>query len=552
MNLNEGKTLTHQSGSITSPSPLVAIVGGGPVGLSMSLLLSRHGIPSVLFERSASTTDHPKARGVWPRSMELFRIWGIDKPVRDRGLPNNAGGFAFVRSIAGREFGRTPPQPNRNDSPVLRCTVAQDAVEDELLAAARRAEIGQLLYATEFLEHREIPDGVELRSRDLKTGQEKRWAVKYLVAADGAGSGVREALGIAMEGSPVFATMCNDFLQMDLSHIESTQHVSGYRVSPDLPGVPTATVLNTNAHDRWLTISRIGGVGEGSSARPWSQEEVIHNARAHTGLPGLEVKIINRSIWRASRQVAAHYRKGRVFLAGDAAHRFPPTGGFGMNTGIQDAHNLAWKLALVLKGHAGASLLESYDSERRPIGHANADFSMGNTARFGQMEAAFASGNQDRIDFWIRDSVHHNHNDGLGLGFSYDEGALIPDGTVKQAQRTRWYDPSDRPGGRFPHLWLDLSRARSTIDLFDRDFVLMTGPKAPQWHEAAAALSQRTALSIRSFELERVDPRDGLEMGLRGAVLVRPDGHVAWRMPYLPDDPLDSLGSALKRILARE
>ena len=526
----------------------VFIVGGGPIGLSMALLLDRFGIPFVLVERNASTTDHPKARGTWSRTMELFRQWGIEDAVRKRGLPNGATGFAFVETIAGREYGRVPREPDLGHTPAWKCTAPQDVVEEEILEKVKHTRIGKILFSTEFVGYEQDEHGVDVVVRDLTTGAETHYSAQYLIGADGAGSSVRRASGIAMEGPGSLATMCNDYWHADLSHIKSAGEVGGYRLGPLPDGRPGASVLNTNGRDKWLSISRIGQENS-VDAKPWTDEEVIRNARAHVGIPNLDVTIINRSVWRVSKQIAVRYAAGRVFLVGDSAHRFPPTGGFGMNTGIQDAHNLAWKLCMVLSGKASARLLDTYDAERRPIGQANADFSFGNTQRFQQLEAAFRSGNVDHISFWVKDATNHQHSMGLGLGFSYDEGALIPDGTVKPKLRSRVYEPSDRPGGRFPHLWLDLSRQHSTLDLFDKNFVLVIGPKGDGWAEAAQSVSSELGIPVDTYQLESADSRDGLEMGQRGAVLVRPDGHVAWRVPYVPQDPSASLASALSRIL---
>jgi 2-polyprenyl-6-methoxyphenol hydroxylase-like FAD-dependent oxidoreductase len=528
--------------------PVVGIVGGGPVGLSLSLQLGRLGIRSVLVEQNASITTHPKARGVWARTMELFRLWGIEKNVRRQGLQANAIGVAFVETISGREFGRAIQDPEMvPPTPAGNCNVAQDIVEEELLAAIRQISLCQVFYSHELIEHREVEDGVEMTARDLLSGETKHWRVDYLVAADGANSKLRDELGIEMVGPGVFMTATNYYWQGDLSHIESVRQVAGYRVATGIPGVPIGIVLNTNGKDRWL----MGAPVEGEDSRPLADEDVVKLARAYAGIPNLDVKVINNSIFRASRQVAASYSKGRVFLVGDAAHRFPPTGGFGMNTGIQDAHNLAWKLAMVLRGKAGEDLLDTYDSERRPIGNANADFAMGNMGRFRATTEALRSGNRDRIEFWLKDTRHHVNSHGLGLGFSYDEGAVIPDGTVKPVVPPGRYEPSDRPGRRFPHMWLDLSRQRSTIDLFERNFAVLHGAASREWAEAAKQAGETLGIEVDSFELATVDPRDGLEMGTRGVVLIRPDGHVAWRMHYLPTDPAASLTAALATVLCR-
>lgn len=535
----------------TPPGPAVFIVGAGPTGLAMALLMDRFGVPFVVVERNAGLTEHPRARGTWVRTMELFRQWGIERAVKARGLPEDANGFAFVESITGHEYGRVPREIDYGQTPAWKCTVSQDVVEEELYRVVRESKLGRVCFGTEFLRHEETGDGLVATTRDVATGQETRWSARYLVAADGAGSGLRRQLDIAMTGPSSLAVMNNDYWQGDLSHVPSVRQVGVFRILPTDAGVTPASVLNTNGADRWLTVTK---VGDGADATPpqRSDAEVVRLARAHSGIAILDVRIINRSVWRVSKQVAARYARGRAFLVGDAAHRFPPTGGYGMNTGIQDAHNLAWKLALVLRGQAGEALLDTYDQERRPIGQANADFSHGNTVRFMKMEEAFRSRNPQAVDFWIKDVVHHSHSIGLGLGFSYDEGAIVPDGTAPRGLTLARYDPSDRPGGRFPHLWLDLARQHSTLDLFDRDFVIVHGPKSADWQAAARDVAQSLGVAVRTHELESVDPRDGLDMSLHGAVLVRPDGHVAWRMPWVPADPAASLAAALNQILRRD
>lgn len=543
--------MTPIQGDSSQYRAAVFIVGAGPTGLATALLMDRFEIPFVVVEKSSGLTDHPRARGTWVRTMELFRQWGIDRAVRARGLPDDANGFAFVESIAGHEYGRVPREIDHGQTPAWKCTVSQDAVEEELMHVVARSKWGRVLFGTEFLRYEEEGCGVSVFLRNVSTGAEARWRADYLVAADGAGSGLRSQMDIAMTGPASLAVMNNDYWRGDLSHIPSVRQIGVFRTLPKDPAVPSAGVLNTNGADRWLTVTK---VGEGHEATPpqRSDEEVVRIARAHAGIPNLDVKIINRSIWRVSKQVAARYSRGRAFLVGDAAHRFPPTGGYGMNTGIQDAHNLAWKLALVLRGQAGESLLDTYDVERRPVAQANANFSHGNTVRFMKLEEAFNSGNLQAINFWIKDVVHHSHSIGLGLGFSYDEGAVIPDGTAPRGLTLGRYDPTDRPGARFPHLWLDLTRQKSTLDLFDRAFTVVYGPRSADWATASRDVARSLGMPIESYQMDTVDSRDGLDMSLHGAVLVRPDGHVAWRMPWIPQDPAASLAQALSVILRRD
>jgi 2-polyprenyl-6-methoxyphenol hydroxylase-like FAD-dependent oxidoreductase len=528
----------------------VLIVGGGPVGLTMALLLDRFGISFAVLEKGSTTTDHPKARGCDIRTMELFRQWGIADAIIARGLPPGSDVFAFVDTIAGHEFGRTTPELNIGQSSAWRCLASQDVVEEALFAAVSGSRHGGVHYHQEFVHHEATADSVQATVRDLRSGDAHGWQCDFLIGADGAGSSVRRQAGIEMRGPSTLAVMANEYWSADLSALPRIAQTAAYRIRPKEPGEAIWTVLNTNGRDRWLSAGQVG-TEKDERELPRTDEEVVRLARRQTGLPDLDVKVINRSIWRLSRQVAANFRAGRVFLIGDAAHRFPPNGGFGMNSGIADAHNLAWKLRLVVDGQAGPALLDSYDVERRPVAESNADFSLGNQKRFLQTDAALRADNRDQIEFWIRDTENHLHSSGQSLGYGYEQGALVPDGTVRQPLNSRHYWPSDRPGGRFPHFWLDLARTQTSLDWFDRDFVLVAGPQAQDWLEAAAAVVGKTDLAIQTRQLDEPHERDGLGLGLRGAVLVRPDGFVAWRMPWLPADPVAELGAAVRKILCR-
>lgn len=526
----------------------VVIVGGGPVGLSMAILLQRFGVEFVLLERSPTTTDHPKARGTYTRTMEIFRQWGIDGLMKRHALPDGSDFFTFCESMTGHEWGRTVPEPNVGHSPCWKIIQSQDTVEIELLDHARKSQVGRILYGHEFLQYEEGEGGIAVSSRQVDSGETRTWQAQYLIAADGATSSVRRQAGIQMQGPASLAVMANEYWQADLSQVRDAALCAGWRVYAKDSPFPITTVLNTNGKDRWLNLLPVGREVDEREGRR-SDEEVVRLARAVSGVPNLDAKVINRSVWRLSRQVAANFRKGRVLLVGDAAHRFPPNGGYGMNSGIQDAHNLAWKLAFVLGGRASPRLLDSYERERRPIAESNADFSLHNAERFGQCDAAMRSGNPERIAFWIRDSNNHIHSIGQSLGFVYEEGAVIPDGTGRHIMQPRWYEPTDRPGARFPHWWLDLAQRETTLDWFDRDFVLVAGPKADGWMEAARAVSAQGRRVVHARQLDDSHEKDGLLLGLRGAVLVRPDGHVAFRMPWTPSDPAAELSAVLSTLL---
>lgn len=530
-------------------STSVVIIGGGPVGLAMGLLLHRHQIDCIVLEREPGTTDHPKSRGCWIRTMELFRQWGIEQQIRARGLPDDSDMFVFVENLSGHEYGRSRPEPRDDVTPAWKCLVAQDAVEEELCEALGDSPYTSIRFSTECLSVEQDDDGVTVKVRAVGTGEATTIRARYAIASDGAGSQTRKQIGISMTGPASMAMMANDYWKADLSRIPMAGKAAIFRIIPRSGEGPMATILNTNGRDRWLTVSQIG-LATDERERPWSDEDIVAIARQHTGIADLEVQVINRSLWRVSRQVAERFHQGRVFLVGDSAHRFPPTGGFGLNSGVQDAHNLAWKLAYVLRGHASERLLATYDAERRPVAESNADFSVGNRIRFEHSQEACLSGDQDRIRFWIDDMDNHLHSIGQALGFSYVSDAVIPDGTVAKPLNPRFYVPSDRPGGRFPHLWLDAARKQSTLDWFDKEFVLVTGPLGARWMDAAQAVANQTGVPLTARMLPAVQTETGIQIGLRGAALVRPDGHVAWRMPWLAQDPKGALSRALQAIVA--
>ena len=529
-------------------STSVVIIGGGPVGLAIGLLLHRHQIDCIVLEKTSGTTDNPKSRGCWIRTMELFRQWGIEDKLRARGLPDGSDVFVYVENISGHEYGRTYPEPRLDQSPAWKCVVAQDAVEEELMAALRESPYAKVYHSSECTGIEQDANGVVAYVRNEASAESFAIRARYAVAADGAGSPTRRQVGIEMSGPATLAVMANDYWRADLSRIPMARDCAGFVVFPDNSAIPNVAILNTNGRDRWLTVSQIGEQKDDRPI-PWTDEDVIRMARAHTGIPDLEVEIIHRSIWRVSRQVAERFRQGRVFLAGDAAHRFPPAGGYGLNSGVQDAHNLAWKLAMVLRGQASEKLLDSYDLERRPVAESNADFSIGNRDRLKQLEHACQSRNEDRIGFWIDDLDNHLHSVGQSLGFSYVSGAVIQDGTVAKPLNSRYYVPSDRPGGRFPHVWLDTARRKSTLDWFEREFVVVAGPLGDSWERAARTVQSRSSVPITVKRLPRVDRELGIHIGMRGAVLVRPDGHVAWRMPWQPENAVEELSAALQEIL---
>jgi 2-polyprenyl-6-methoxyphenol hydroxylase-like FAD-dependent oxidoreductase len=527
----------------------VLVVGGGPVGLATGLVLERLKVPTLVVERSATTTDHPKSRGCWVRTMEIFRQWGVADAIRARGLPDGTDVFAYFDPVTGLEHGRTKPEPRGDESPTWKSLVAQDAVEEELLAAM--AGSTEVRFATEAVGIMDRGDHVEVQLRDVATGSLETWTADWVVAADGAGSATRRALGIEMIGPAVLRVVLNEYVRVDMSARPIAKEAAGIFCVPTDPMRPSVTFLNTEGGDRWLMLCQIGDQTD-ERDRPYTDDEVADMVRWYLDVPGQPVSRINSSTWRMSMQTAAQFRNGRVFLVGDAAHRFPPTGGFGLNSGVQDAHNLAWKVAFVHHGHAGESLLDSYDVERRPVADANAAFSFGNSLRMEQVDRAARSGDPGRFEFWIDDLDNHLHSVGQSLGFRYTHGAVIDDHSTPPPQSSRYYTPSDAPGHRFPHLWLDEARTRSTLDWFEDALVIVTGEHAADWRAAAATVSHELGVPLRTEILPARSVTAGCKVGTRGAALVRPDGHVAWRRAWTSPDPAEDLRTTLRTVLGLE
>ena len=529
----------------------VLIAGGGPVGLTASILLSRLGVPSVLVERHPGTSIHPKARGINARTMEIFRQCGVETAVRAAGLaPERSRFIVWTRSLAGEELERRVPARSRAEveriTPVLRCLCAQDDLEPVLRAHAESLGVGELRFGTELIDFRQDAEHVVATLGDGASETQVR--ARYLLAADGARSRVREALGIAMRGTPGLYRSINVLLHADLTPWVADRPAALYFV--EQPGLK-ATFLTINGVNRWgFLINNLPVHGPDE----YSPERCAAIVRQAAGVADLDVEILGAVAWVSAAQVAERYRDRRVFLAGDAAHHMPPTGGFGLNTGVQDVHNLAWKLAGVLRGWAGPELLASYEDERLPYGRTITEQSLANARSLGRGEAIDAdppeAGRLARPEFL--------NELGMIFGAAYESSAVIPDGTPVPAVDNPVTVPSARPGGRAPHAWLERDGRRlSTLDLFGDRFVLLAGPEGAAARDAARVAARELAVPLMAFTVgaggDLADPDkpwpEVYGVAPDGAVLVRPDGHVAWRSVSAPASS-DRVAGALRRILA--
>ena len=527
----------------------VLIVGGGPVGLTASYLLSRLGIHSLLVERHPGTAIHPKARGINPRTMEIFHQQGLEADVRQAGLPPDKVGFiVWAKTLAGEEIERRVPwgqsAKRAEVTPVRACLCAQDYLEPVLRHAAERQPLGTLRFNTEMTAFEQTASDVTATLVDTASGLTEKVTAQYVIAADGTQSRVREALGIAMQGQKDIYDSVNVLLNADLR--PWTQHRPAALYFIENEGL-RATFLSINASDRWgFLVNSLRA--QGYRPEDFTPERSIELVRKAVGVPDLPVTVLGVAPWVASAHVAERYRDGRIFLAGDAAHEMPPTGGFGMNTGIQDVQNLCWKLASVLQGNAADSLLQTYNDERQPLGKAITEQSLANAVSMGRTEKTMQTRGA-RPEFL--------NEQGMIFGASYRSGAVIPDGTSPPAvdNPVTDYAPSAWPGVRAPHVWLrnrgenGEEERTSSIDLVGNGFVLFTGREGARWVDAARACNvQPIAVGTGDFATADAGWRDIYGIEEAGAVLVRPDGHVGWRSATLTRDPGRDLAEAMTAI----
>src|ERR1700751_15418 len=415
----------------------VLISGGGPVGLTASLLLSQHGVRSLMVERHPGTALTPKARGINARTMEVFRQSGIDAAVRAAGLAEGGTGLiVWTETLAGREIERRVPgraiAKNMAVTPVKNCLCAQDDLEPVIRRYAEQAGPGELRFNTEMTSFTQKDGAITGILTDRTTGAEKPFTARYLIAAEGAQSRVRRALGVNMIGEEKVYDSVNILFNAELTQWVKDRPAALYFVEQeDL----RATFLTINGTDRW------GFLIHSRTAYGWKPEDFtpdfcVDLIRQGIGIPDIPVKVLGVSPWAASAIVADRYRVGNVFLSVDAAHEMPPTGGFGLNTGVQDVHNLAWKIAAVLRGDADDELLDSYHAERQPLGTIITQNSLANAMSMGRTENK--AGVLPRREFLAEQ--------GLIFGATYESRAVVPDGTPADAleDRVTEYVPSGR------------------------------------------------------------------------------------------------------------
>jgi 2-polyprenyl-6-methoxyphenol hydroxylase-like FAD-dependent oxidoreductase len=517
----------------------VLVVGAGPVGLAFAGDLGWRGIDCLLIEQSDGAIYQPKMDLVGIRTMEHCRRWGIVKDVENSPYPRDyPQDNVYLTSLGGYELGREqfPPLAEEKpppQSPQKRERCPQNMFDPILRTFAGRQERVALRYRTKLTDLRFDPGGVVATVRDQDTGAERELIADFIAGCDGAHSTVRELLGIRMLGNPALTYTTNIIFRCaDLAARHPGR--KPYRYIFIGPEGTWATIVAINGGDQWR-MSIIGG----TTPRDLAIDEI--NAAIRRAIsPSLPYEILSIVPWVRKELVAESYRNGRAFILGDAAHVMSPTGAYGMNTGIGDAVDLAWKLAAVSEGWGGEPLLDSFDAERRPIAVRNVKEASGNLRRMlspGQNEGLLdeteaGAALRQRVGAAMTEAMRQEwYTLGMHLGYRYEDSPVcIPDGTPPTPDDTRHYVPTSRPGSRAPHV--GLADGRSTLDLFGRSLALLRlGTPAPD----VAPLVQGARERRIPLEVVSIDEPAVASVYERRLVLVRPDGHVAWRGDDLAD-----------------
>jgi putative polyketide hydroxylase len=523
----------------------VLVVGGSLNGLSAALLLAHRGVPCIVVERHPGTSIQYKFRGISPRSMEIYRSLGIEAEIRARDLIDDRQAYvARMKNLAepGISWQGIPWSDTSDISPTTAATCDQDQLEPILRAHAERAG-ADVRFNTELIEFSQSAYGVSAHVRDLGTGAAHTVRAGYLIAADGTNSPVRETLGISRHGPGVLQHWMNVIFEANLPATLEGRALRSVFIT-DINGT-----FVPRGDGRWLmAVQYVPEQGERpEDFTPDACRELI---RRGAGRADLTVNVIDARPWEAAAAVADRFSDGRVFLVGDSAHVMPPTGGFGGNTGIQDAHNLAWKLEAVTRGGAGAGLLDTYDQERRPV----ADRSVAQALA--------------RLQAWFKDRSRKLPppepivDDNLVIfGYRYPAGAFAAEDDEQSDLFEDPRVPSGRPGSRAPHLIVKREAGvMSTVDLFAGQWVLCSGPEGRGWRQVLHDSPSAAALPVAyhgiepAGDLQDVHRRWSAAYGVAadGAVLVRPDGFVAWRRRHADGNLQDGLDAAFARVLAHD
>lgn len=529
------------------------IVGAGPTGLTAAQLVSNAGRACIVVDRRDGPQRAPAAHVINARTLEIFRqsqfdmaaIATLAKP------PADAGHVNFVTRLNGRLIGRLPFEQQGDDmlelTPHPLRNISQHRLETEMSSQVRKSQLVDLRYATEWISSSEEGECVVSVLRDTKTGDETIVRSSWLIAADGASSPVRKSCDIEMIGPAAIQSFVAVHFRADLRRYTGDRPGALHFVmDPDVNGTFIAHDID---HE---SVFMFGFDPSRESAQDYNSEKCAGIVRAAIGDDAADVEVVGTGTWHMTAQVAERFRHGRVFLAGDAAHRFPPTGGMGLNTGVADVHNLVWKIVFVEDGYASLSLLDTYESERKPVAENNSLQSLTNAFKMviladalglhpgatgADLDVALADPSREVL---IASAVEEQrtHFDMLGLQLGYTYNTQFNSGTVQAADEIdpTTFQPDGSVGSRLPHAWA--ADGRSTLDLIDSSRMTLFSFAC---HELWANAIQSCSVPVNHVQVGKdIDLSEAwsevCSVGTDGALLVRPDQHIAWSIDHVPSD----------------
>lgn len=595
-------TTSNQPNTTVQPGDLetdVLIIGSGPAGSTAALALATYGIPHVVVSRYHNTANTPRAHISNQRTMEVFRDLGIQEEADSVATPHHMiGETVFCTSINGEELGRLRSWgvgPERHAdyemaSPTLNCDLPQ-TYSEPLLVRNAMARGSRYRWSTSYVGLIQDEGGVHVLVRDRLNNSEYTIHAKYLIGADGARSQVARDVELPMEGEMGKSGSINIHCKMDLAPwCENRESVLYWVLQPgaSVGGIGLGLVRMVRPWNEWLVT---WGYDIDQEPPQLDDEKAADIVRQLIGDPDLDVEVLDHSLWTVNEMYATRNTAGRVFCVGDAVHRHPPSNGLGSNTSIQDSFNLAWKLSYVLKGWAGEELLESYNDERVPVGKQIVKRANKSIAEFGGILDALGLDPRDDIETMqrqiaarkepgaegerrrqaLREALTLKNYEfnchGVEMGQRYESTAIASDGTP-WPEYTRdpelYFHQTSHPGARLPHAWVavaDPTQSRiSTLDLCGNGaFTLLTGINGGAWVDAAEQIAAELEVPLNVFRIGAGGDYEDLygdwaqlrEIADEGAILVRPDQHVAWRSLSAVDNPTAALEEALNTVLAR-
>ncbi len=515
----------------------VCIVGCGPIGLAGALLLSKFGIDTLLIERRSAVNTHPRSRFVDTNTMELMRFLGLEKAVEETGLgPDWTACNRWLKALTGDQIAAIPSPTfhavPRSSSPTMPVMTCQDYVENVLLSAIRDDGRIELRYRTEAVEINQDGQGVTVAVRDLASGERSAVRADCLLGADGPHSFVRQAIGSALEAAPL-----NNYSQDVIFEADLSEHVAGRKGALLYAATPRGVLVfqPLNGITRWrCQIFKADG-------EPLPEAETIGRIREAIDGGDVPLRITSTGIWRPTPGCVDRLSRGRVFLAGDAAHVAVPTGGMGNNIGFAGIRNLAWKMAYVLKGLAPPWILDTYHAEHRPLALERIAAGVETTAFMRKIFAAHYAGRDPSEG--VRETRQYGDYDGVLLGFELKSpliaGNAKPPPTV--ANPTMDFVPAVRAGRRAPHAWISKRQRQSVLDWFGTQYVLIGGAAvaAQRWRGAVGRVADGAGFPLR---WERLPMTEATPYRPGGLALIRPDGIIAdcWDDADIRDEDVEA------------